>query len=151
MWHPSARRHLQLHFLRDSGDNFTFLRVAETGTAPRSAPPFNLGAIREGIHEEMDRFLAEAAPARKAEGDTKKSARKIRWLSPVLLRGQWFEIVLDSGGSFPVRSLEIMPMPREAREFLSGPAKMKQGQCDRQLVSHGSVHRYAPYFCRHSS
>src|SRR6266550_352313 len=39
MWHPSARRHLQLHFLRNSGDNFTFLRVAETGTAPRSAPP----------------------------------------------------------------------------------------------------------------
>jgi hypothetical protein len=51
MWHPSARRHLHLHFLRNSRDNFTFLRVAETGTAPRSAPPPDLGAIRQDISQ----------------------------------------------------------------------------------------------------
>ena len=80
MWHPSARRHLQLHFLRNSGDNFTFLRVAETGTAPRSAPPFNLGAIRQEVHEELDRIEKKLHRLEKQNGDTKKSARKIRWL-----------------------------------------------------------------------
>ena len=39
MWHPSARRHLQFHFLRNSRDTFTFLRVAETGGPPGSAQP----------------------------------------------------------------------------------------------------------------
>jgi hypothetical protein len=60
--------------------NFTFFGVAETGTGLGGAPPLNLGAIREDIHEEMDRIWKKLHRLEKRNSDTKKSDRKRRWL-----------------------------------------------------------------------
>jgi hypothetical protein len=60
--------------------NFTFFGVAETGTAPRGAPPFSLGAIRENIDDEMDRIRKRLHRLEKQDSDTEKSERKSRWL-----------------------------------------------------------------------
>jgi hypothetical protein len=60
--------------------NFTFFGVAETGTGLGSAPPFNLGAIRDDIQEEVDRIWKRLHRLEKQNGDTKESARKSEWL-----------------------------------------------------------------------
>jgi hypothetical protein len=60
--------------------NFVFFGTAETGTGLHGAPSFNLGAIREDIHQEMDRIEKRLHRLEKQNGRTKKSARKSRWL-----------------------------------------------------------------------
>jgi hypothetical protein len=60
--------------------DFTFFGAAETGTALGGAPPFSLGPIREDIHEEMDRIQKRLHRLEKKNSDSKKSARKSRWL-----------------------------------------------------------------------
>lgn len=45
-----------------------------------TAPPPKLGAIREDIHEEMDRIQKRLHELEKQNSDTKQSARKERWL-----------------------------------------------------------------------
>jgi len=60
--------------------NFTFFGVAEKGTGLGSPPPVNLGPIREDIQEEMDRIQKRLHRLEKKHSDSKKSARKTRWL-----------------------------------------------------------------------
>jgi hypothetical protein len=60
--------------------NFTFFGLAETGTGLGGAPPLDLGAIREDVHEEMDRIWKKLHRLEKQNSDTKKSDRKSRWL-----------------------------------------------------------------------
>src|ERR1051325_6774350 len=59
---------------------FTFFGVAETGAGLGGAPPFNLEAIRENIHEEIDRLRRRLRRLEKRDSGTKESARKSRWL-----------------------------------------------------------------------
>jgi hypothetical protein len=62
--------------------NFTFFGIAEKGLgggAPPPKPP-NLGAIREDIHEEIDRIRERLHRLEKQNSETKQSARKSRWL-----------------------------------------------------------------------
>ena len=59
--------------------NFTFFGVAETGSG-LGGPPLRLGAIREDIHEELDRIEKKLHGIEKQHSETKKSDRKSRWL-----------------------------------------------------------------------
>ena len=60
--------------------DFTFFGIVEPGTGLGGPPPFTLGAIREDIHEEMDRIETRLHKLEKQHSETKESARKERWL-----------------------------------------------------------------------
>ena len=60
--------------------NFTFFGIAETGNVLGGSPPLNLGAIRQDIHEEMDRVENRLHGLEKQHSETKQSDRKSRWL-----------------------------------------------------------------------
>ena len=60
--------------------NFTFFGTAETGTGLGGGPPFSLGAIREDIHEELDRIRKRLHRLEEQNVDTKEEAQKSRWL-----------------------------------------------------------------------
>jgi hypothetical protein len=66
--------------LRAGTYDFTFFGVAEKGTGLGAPPPVNLGAIRQDIHEELDRIQKRLHRLEKKHSDSKKSARKSRWL-----------------------------------------------------------------------
>jgi hypothetical protein len=59
---------------------FTFFGLAETVTAPGGRPPFRLGAIRDDIHDELDRIRERLHQLEKQNGDTKELARRSGWL-----------------------------------------------------------------------
>ena len=62
---------------------FSFFGEAETGTGlggPPPPKPLNLAAIREGIHEEMDRVENRLHQLERQHSETKQSERKSRWL-----------------------------------------------------------------------
>src|SRR5262249_6946824 len=63
--------------------DFTFFGIVEPvtglGGPPPPKPP-NLGAIRENIHEEVDRVETRLHRLEKQHSETKQSARKERWL-----------------------------------------------------------------------
>jgi len=63
---------------------FTFFgipekRTPQLGGPPPTKPP-NIGAIREDIHEEIDRIRKRLHQLEKQNSETKQSARKSRWL-----------------------------------------------------------------------
>ena len=58
--------------------NFTFFGVAETGTAPGSAPPPDLGAIRQEIRQDIREARKELKQLRHIEVRHERSIR--RWL-----------------------------------------------------------------------
>lgn len=60
--------------------HFTFFGVAETGAGLGGAPPFSLKAIREDIHEEINRIRRRLHRLEKRDSNTKKSAWKSRCL-----------------------------------------------------------------------
>ena len=59
---------------------FTFFGVAETGNGLGGGPPFRLAAIRDDIHDELDRIRERLHRLEKQNGDTKELARKSGWL-----------------------------------------------------------------------
>jgi hypothetical protein len=59
---------------------FTFSGMTETGNGPGGPPPFKLGAIREDIHEEIDRVENKLHRLEKQNSETKQSERKTRWM-----------------------------------------------------------------------
>ena len=60
--------------------NFTFFGLAETGTALGGGPPFRLAAIRDDIHDELDRIRERLHRLEEQNVDTKEEARKSGWL-----------------------------------------------------------------------
>ena len=59
---------------------FTFFGVAETGNGLGGGPPFRLAAVRDDIHDELDRIRERLHRLEKQNGDTKELARKSGWL-----------------------------------------------------------------------
>jgi hypothetical protein len=141
--------------------NFTFFGLAETGTGLGGAPPFNLGAIREEVQQEISQVENELHHFREQHGGEARKGRLHRLLDMRLA-------VLEARLLYPTDPvLEQLENRLEKRQFLGRKKKhhiaeeldtrvtelqgggrvplMRSGgsnslQRDRQLVSHGSVH-----------
>lgn len=98
---------------------FTFSGMAETGTGPGSPPLFSLGAIREDIHEEIDRVRERLQRVEKENSETKQSEQKSRWLETRIA-------VLRARLQYPTDEvLQQLEQRVEARESLNRKKQQK--------------------------
>jgi hypothetical protein len=100
---------------------FDFFGIADTGNGVGGPPPPKapLGAIREDIHEEMDRIWKRLHQLEKQNGESKQSARKERWLEMRIS-------VLTARLEYPTDEvLQQLEQQLEARESLGRKALRK--------------------------
>jgi hypothetical protein len=98
---------------------FDFFGIAENGNLLGGGPPFRLAALREDIHDEIDRIRERLHRLEKENGETKQSARKSKWLKTRIA-------VLRARLQYPTDEvLEQLEQTVEARESLGRKAKRR--------------------------
>jgi hypothetical protein len=98
---------------------FSFFGEEQTGTGVGGPPRPNLAAIREDIHEEIDRIQERLHQLEKQHSETKQSARKERWLQVRIA-------VLKARLQYPTDEvLQQLELTVEARQSLGRNAMRK--------------------------